>query len=578
MKINLIICLLFIFSTVLNAASNVVSSKGKHGFTVLKAEQAKNFKVPVNARLLGKRNIKTKGFNSKRYQQLLGNAEVLGGQLTVVTNQNGDLVAVIGGNYAGLMSTNDIKLKAKAAQAIAAKARAGSGKWSTRLMINPANGRYFYMIENQGADSRWFHWIDADDGSVVNAYNGLTTGTGTGVQGDTRELDTRASGAQFQMLSADGRQTTYDAKNKSRLPGSLATDSDDVWDTAGSSSPGQAALVDAHFFAAIVDNYFLAQHAFNWMADYPQGIVSSAHVGRNYNNAYWNGSQMAYGDGDGVNLINLSGDLDVVGHELAHGVTEATSGLIYQNESGALNEAFSDIMGTSIEFDFGSGNWTIGEDITPGDNGIRNMQNPPEDGDPSHYADRYTGSGDNGGVHTNSGIANHWYYLLVNGGKNAVASRQSATGVVGIGISAAQQIAYDGFTSLTSTADFCAARGVTVALSSGHETNVTAAWDEVGVSQEMCDGGGTGSGDGPQISNVTSTALKRSNFNISWATDILSTSAVTFTCCGTYTKASLVTNHSFTFRGTRGAQYVYFVTSQDANGNATTEGPFTHQN
>ena len=85
-----------------------------------------------------------------------------------------------------------------------------------------------------------------------------------------------------------------------------------------------------------------------------------------YNNAYWNGSQMAYGDGDGSNFVELSGDLDVVGHELSHGVTDATSDLIYQNESGALNEAFSDIMGTAIEFYYGSGNWTIGEDVTPG--------------------------------------------------------------------------------------------------------------------------------------------------------------------------------------------------------------------
>jgi len=94
-------------------------------------------------------------------------------------------------------------------------------------------------------------------------------------------------------------------------------------------------------------------------------MVSSAHLQRNYNNAYWNGSQMAYGDGDGVTFIEFPGDLDVVGHELSHGVTDATSNLIYQNESGALNEAFSDIMGTSIEYYYGTGNWTIGEDIMP---------------------------------------------------------------------------------------------------------------------------------------------------------------------------------------------------------------------
>ncbi len=112
-----------------------------------------------------------------------------------------------------------------------------------------------------------------------------------------------------------------------------------------------------------------------------------------------------------------------------------------------------------------SGNWTIGEDITPGSNGIRNMANPNEDGDPSHYADRYTGTSDNGGVHTNSGIANHWFYLLVNGGRNANSNRASGTDVHGIGMQAAEDIAFLGFTALTPTASFCDARSATIAES-----------------------------------------------------------------------------------------------------------------
>ena len=151
-------------------------------------------------------------------------------------------------------------------------------------------------------------------------------------------------------------------------------------------------MVDAHFYANITDNYYLNTHGFNWLRHYTQGMSRLVHVGRNYNNAGWNGTQMVYGDGDGTTFINFSGDLDVVGHELSHGVTEATSNLVYQNESGALNEAFSDMMGTAIEFSNGTGNWTIGEDITPGGDGIRNMANPNQDGDPSHYADRYTGT------------------------------------------------------------------------------------------------------------------------------------------------------------------------------------------
>ena len=290
---------------------------------------------------------------------------------------------------------------------------------------------------------------------------------------------------------------------------------------------------------------------------------------------------MIYGDGDGRTFIEFSGDLDVVGHELSHGVTEATSNLIYQNESGALNEAFSDMMGTAIEYHYGSGNWTIGEDITPGTNGLRNMANPNEDGDPSHYADRYTGTSDNGGVHTNSGIANHWFYLLVNGGENANAGRRDGVAVTGVGLNnldAAEQIVYDGFAALPANANFCAARAATIAVAGGHEVNVAAAWDEVGVDEALCEGGGSGDVTAPVISNVASQKLKGGKFKITWTTNENATSVVMFPLYGTFSNSALVTNHSMSFTGSNGVAYQYSVTSTDASGNSSTAGPFTHQN
>ena len=129
----------------------------------------------------------------------------------------------------------------------------------------------------------------------------------------------------FKTGEPSGRLTTYDARNRQTLPGVLATDADDTWDTAGRTSPGQPALVDAHFYANVTDTYYQSVFGFDWLNHYAQGMRSSAHVGRNYNNAYWNGTQMVYGDGDGSTFIEFSGDLDVVGHELSHGVTEATA-------------------------------------------------------------------------------------------------------------------------------------------------------------------------------------------------------------------------------------------------------------
>ena len=551
-----------LLANAVNAAPDI--SKHNHAeFIALNGAEATNFKLPANVRLLGTANFKAAGVISKRYQQVVGNAEVLGGQLTVLNNTHGEAVAVIGENFPGLMSTNDITINDKSAQAITAKKIGSTGKWSTKLMINPSDGRYFYIVENQRPDSRWFHWIDASNGSVINAYDGLTTGDGTGVDGITKTpLDTTKNGAQFQMISSDGRQKTYDAQNKSTLPGILAVDNDDHWNTAGSTSPGQPALVDAHFFANITDDYYQTIHSFNWLSKYPQGMVSSAHLKRNYNNAYWNGSQVSYGDGDGSTFINFSGDLDVVAHEFTHGVTEATSNLIYQNESGALNESFSDMMGTSTEYYFGSGNWTIGEDITPGSNGIRNMANPSEDGDPDNYANRYTGTADNGGVHTNSGISNYWYYLLA----------------TDIGLPAAEQIAFNGFTSLNSTADFCDARAATIAVTTTYGPHVAAAWEQVGVTDSLCNSGTTNTGNAVVISNVTSKIIKGVKFQISWSTNVPSSTEVTFTCCGTYVKNELVTSHAYAFNGTKGAQYTYYVTSTDANNNTATAGPFIHQN
>ncbi|ENS5605287.1 M4 family metallopeptidase [Vibrio mimicus] len=587
------LCHMTMTAVVLAFAPQVLAASQPHNqgtfvSGVLKGKQAAEFRLPANAQWVKSFPLTTDGMQAKRYQQHFANAIIFGGDISVITDANGRIVSVVGRPYQNLLSSNEVKLRSDVVKGIVVMKIGGHGQWKTDLYINPSDGLFFYIVENQRADSRWFYWIDAENGEVLNAYDGLTHGSGTGVQGDTKDLTelTTFNRGNYEMVSSNGRLTTYDAGGRSRLPGTFATDDDDNWVMPGRVSPGQAALVDAHFFANITDNYFRDVLSFDWVQHYPQGMVSSAHVKRDYNNAYWNGYQMAYGDGDGINFVNLSGDLDVVGHELSHGLTDATSALIYQNESGALNEAFSDMMGTNIEFYYGSGNWTIGEDITPNSNGIRNMANPGEDGDPSHYNERYTGTADNGGVHTNSGIINHWYYLLVNGGQNANHQFASGTDVAGIGFSAATQIAYSGFTTLPPNADFCFARSSTEAVSGTYSSNVLDAWDEVGVTQSLCSGGGGGSGSSGgdiTISNVSSKIIKGVKFQISWVTDVASSTEVTFSCCGTYVKNEQVTNHSYNFNGTKGVSYEYYVTSKvyDSAGNVTltaTAGPFVHQN
>ena len=180
-------------------------------------------------------------------------------------------------------------------------------------------------------------------------------------------------------------------------------------------------------------------------------------------------------------------------HELTHGVTDYSSRLIYRDESGALNEAFSDMMGISVEFFFqppGSGplraDYLLGEDVISG--GIRSLQNPAAFGDPDHYTLRYTGPFDNGGVHTNSAIGTHAFYLAIEGGTNRI----SGINVKGVGAANRDQIEkvfYRAFTQLMpASATFSTARAVTIqsardiyGVGSPAESAVTQAWTAVGV-------------------------------------------------------------------------------------------------
>ncbi|PEE39256.1 M4 family metallopeptidase [Bacillus pseudomycoides] len=301
--------------------------------------------------------------------------------------------------------------------------------------LEPKPGNYYYFIEAEsGKVLNKYNTIDHVNGenqaplkqenakqegkAVVKPVTGTNkVGTGKGVLGDTKSINTTLSGSTYYLQDNTRGATifTYDAKNRSTLPGTLWTDTDNVFNASR-----DAAAVDAHYYAGVTYDYYKNTFNRNSINDAGAPLKSTVHYGSNYNNAFWNGSQMVYGDGDGYTFTSLSGGLDVIGHELTHAVTEYSSNLIYQNESGALNEAVSDIFGTLVEYyDNRNPDWEIGEDIyTPGQSGdsLRSMSDPTKYGDPDHYSKRYTGSSDNGGVHTNSGIINKAAYLLANGG------------------------------------------------------------------------------------------------------------------------------------------------------------------
>lgn len=294
---------------------------------------------------------------------------------------------------------------------------------------------------------------------------------------------------------------TYTANNGSSLPGTLV-----LTETSGSTS--DTAIQKAHDYAGVTYNYYSTVHGRDSYNGSGATITSSAHYSSGYNNAYWDGSQMVYGDGDGSTFTSLSKALDVCAHELTHAVTETSANLVYQDESGALNEATSDILGSSAEaWNDGSVNadtWKIGEDIyTPGTSGdaLRYMNDPAAAGDKDYYPTRYTGTSDYGGVHTNSGIANLAYYMMVMGGTHprgkTTVSVPALSSTALTSIQMASKIWYRALTVyMNSTTTFAGARTATANAATdlygaAAANSVNKAWDAVGAPGGSGGGGGT---------------------------------------------------------------------------------------
>lgn len=216
----------------------------------------------------------------------------------------------------------------------------------------------------------------------------------------------------------------YDAKHGApwSLPGKLVR-------TEGQRAVKDVAVNEAYNHSGYVYDFYYKIFTRNSLDDKGMSLISSVHLGRNFNNAFWNGEQMAYGDGDGSLFVRFTKALDVVGHELTHGVVTHTCNLQYQGEPGALNEHFADVMGALVSQwrarqTAKQAPWTIGAEIMgPGTTAkcLRTFKDEPayqndpllgNDPQPKYLKDKYTGSADNGGVHINSGIPNHAFYLV----------------------------------------------------------------------------------------------------------------------------------------------------------------------
>jgi len=299
---------------------------------------------------------------------------------------------------------------------------------------------------------RYHIYVNAIDGRIMFKENRICTfvanGSGNTKYSGTQSFttDSLAPGSfRLRDLTRGNGVETYDLNNGTSYAAAVDfTDTDNVWTTT--TNQDDAAL-DAHWGTQETYDYYFGVHGRNSYNNAGAVLRSYVHYSTNYNNAFWNGSQMTYGDGNGSTFSPLT-ELDIIAHELTHGVTNFSSNLVYSYQSGALNESFSDIFGITVDFFArpGTANWKLGDQCyTPGIAGdaLRNMDNPNAAGDPDTYLGTYwyTGTGDNGGVHINSGVQNFWYYLLCTGGTgtNDVGFNYNVTGIT---MNKARMIAY----------------------------------------------------------------------------------------------------------------------------------------
>lgn len=469
----------------------------------------------------------------ERFDQYYRGVRVFGGDIARQL-EGGQTASLFGAVYDGI-AVPDVAPTLSAADAREAIERLADAElpdsYEPELLVLPRDGGGFSLVYQGrafGPDGLFLYFIDATSGEVVLTLNDLKSqaapavGGGRGVLGDDKKVSTNRVGSAYRTEDELRPPTliTFDLKgNLTRTLGFLngvtslatsdiATDADNTWT--------DPAIVDAHAYGGWVYDFLFKKFGRRGLDGADSRVLALVHpVDRNawqsqsaqtqglfLANAFYAGSGvMVFGDGFPANVTRggqswnyLSGALDVFAHELGHGVTDFSSRLIYRNESGALNEAFSDIIGVAAEFyhqPAGTGpllaDYVIGEDVvTPG--GIRSLANPTQFGDPDHYDQRYLGTADNGGVHINSTIPGHAFFLAIEGGTN----RTSGLSVTGVGPANREQVErlfYRAFTQMMpADATFAVARAATLqaatdlyGVNSQALRAVREAWTAVGV-------------------------------------------------------------------------------------------------
>ncbi|MEW2449674.1 M4 family metallopeptidase [Streptomyces parvulus] len=487
-----------------------------------KAETAGDLGLGTKEKLVVRDVVKDRdGTLHTRYERTYDGLPVLGGDL-VVTSDAGTTERVVKATSKAIRpATVTPKISAGKAEqqavsvAKAAGAEDAAADRAPRKVVWAAQGTPVLAYETvvgglqeDGTPNELHVITDAATGAKLFEYQAIHNGTGNTMYSGTVTLGTAQSGSSYTLTDTGrGNHKTYNLNRGTSGTGTLFSGPDDVWGN-GQASNAETAGADAHYGAALTWDYYKNVHGRSGIRGDGVGAYSRVHYGNNYVNAFWSDSCfcMTYGDGSGN--TNPLTSIDVAAHEMTHGVTSNTAGLVYSGESGGLNEATSDIFGSAVEFHANNssdvGDYLIGEEIDINGDGtpLRYMDKPSKDG--ASKDAWYSGIG-NIDVHYSSGPANHFFYLLSEGsGTKTIngVSYDSPTSdglpVTGIGRDKAAKIWFRALTTkFTSTTNYAAARTGTLAAAgelygtdSTEYKRVQDAWAGINVGARSGGGGG----------------------------------------------------------------------------------------
>ncbi|MFD8145050.1 M4 family metallopeptidase [Streptomyces sp. NPDC059708] len=454
------------------------------------------------------------GTTHTRYERTYEGLPVLGGDLVVdrsAADKTQNVTKANQAQLAGVSTTAPADAPAAAsvkaldaAKAVGSKADKTDAAprkivWMAKGVPTLAYETVVGGLQDDGTPNQLHVITDAKTGAKLHQWQGIETGVGNTHYSGQVTLGSSQSGSTFTLNDTGrGGHKTYNLNHGTSGTGSLFSQTNDTWGN-GANSNAATAGADAAYGAGVTWDFY--KNVFGRSGIRGDGVAaySRVHYGNAYVNAFWDDGCfcMTYGDGTGNNDPLTS--LDVAGHEMTHGVTAATAGLEYSSESGGLNEATSDIMGTSVEFYANNpsdpGDYLIGEKIDINGDGtpLRYMDKPSKDGG---SADAWYAGVGNLDVHYSSGPANHWFYLASEGsgaktinGVNYDSPTSDGLPVTGIGRDKAQLIWYKALTTkFNSSTDYAGARAGTIAAAtelygagSAEVNAITDAWAAINV-------------------------------------------------------------------------------------------------